>query len=181
MHDPTKTCPLDLDEALARAGDDREFLRELVEMFLADVPDRLDELRAALDAGDAPRVATVAQAAKVGGVPIGTLLNAIRERLGQPLLGADTGRDEAAEERPSWLNGAEPAVTLDADAMLASAQTPVREVQDRLGSLSPGQLLRLDASFQPVPLMDALRRKGYEVHAEPDGETWAVWIRVPPR
>ncbi len=127
------------------------------------------------------RVATVAQAAKVGGVPIGTLLNAIRERLGQPLLGADTGRDEAAEERPSWLNGAEPAVTLDADAMLASAQTPVREVQDRLGSLSPGQLLRLDASFQPVPLMDALRRKGYEVHAEPDGETWAVWIRVPPR
>ena len=53
MHDPTRQCPLDLDEALARAGDDREFLRELVEMFLADVPQRIEELRDALEAAEA--------------------------------------------------------------------------------------------------------------------------------
>ena len=64
MHDSIGNCPLDLEEALARAGDDREFLRELVEMFLADVPGRLGELRDALDAGDASRVAAAAHGIK---------------------------------------------------------------------------------------------------------------------
>ncbi len=178
MNTGDRTGPLVTPET--RIGDLLAAHPELEE-FLVELAPAFSALKNPMLRRTVGRVATVAQAAKVGGVPIGTLLNAIRERLGQPLLGEDQGGGDGVERRPAWLEGAEPAVTLDADAMLAAAQTPVREVQERLGSLAPGQLLRLDASFQPVPLMDALRKKGYEVHAEPAGEAWSVWIRVPPR
>ncbi|MDQ7006016.1 MAG: Hpt domain-containing protein [Acidobacteriota bacterium] len=58
------TCPVDLEDGLARAGDDREFYKELLEIFLDDVPGRMEQLRAAIAAGQAEEVAGVAHSIK---------------------------------------------------------------------------------------------------------------------
>lgn len=57
-------APLDVDEGLARAGGERDFYRELLDLLLQDVPTRLAELRAALAANQADRVARAAHTIK---------------------------------------------------------------------------------------------------------------------
>jgi HPt (histidine-containing phosphotransfer) domain-containing protein len=57
-------CPVDLADGLARAGDDREFYRELLDLFLADARQRLAQLEAALGTGDLKEVAATAHSIK---------------------------------------------------------------------------------------------------------------------
>jgi two-component system, sensor histidine kinase and response regulator len=55
---------LDRDELLARMGGDRELLREVIDAFLAEVPERLAALRAAAAAGDCHSVKRTAHSFK---------------------------------------------------------------------------------------------------------------------
>lgn len=57
-------CPVDLDDGLARAGDDLDFYKELIDMFLEDIPERLEELRQAAGAPDPTRLANLAHGIK---------------------------------------------------------------------------------------------------------------------
>lgn len=57
-------CPLDLEDGLARAGGEKDFYKELLDLFLEDVPQRVAELRSAIEAGDAARVASAAHSIK---------------------------------------------------------------------------------------------------------------------
>lgn len=56
MRDSEQAPAADVVEALRRVGGDRALLRELVDIFLEDLPGRQAELREALGAGDAARV-----------------------------------------------------------------------------------------------------------------------------
>ncbi len=60
----TDLCPVDLADGLARAGDDRAFYRELLDLFLEDARQRLDQLESALSAGDLAQVASTAHSIK---------------------------------------------------------------------------------------------------------------------
>ncbi len=57
-------CPVDLADGLARAGDDRAFYRELLDLFLDDARQRLVHLETALSAGDLTQVASTAHSIK---------------------------------------------------------------------------------------------------------------------
>lgn len=125
------------------------------------------------------RVTSLEQAARVGGVPVGEMIHALRSELGLP------GREESpagAEATitggpPSWLEAAEPTTTVDAGALLDAGETPVSEASQRLAHLGAGEVLLITAPFQPAPLIDTLRGKGHEVFARPAGEGWEVWVR----
>ncbi len=62
--------PLDLRRALAWSGG-KALLLELVGLFLEDAPRRLEELRAAVRAGDAPRAERVAHSIKGAAANLG--------------------------------------------------------------------------------------------------------------
>lgn len=64
MTKQTPTCPVDLQDGLARAGDDRDFYRELLDLFLEDTPPRVAELRDAIAQADAARISSLAHAMK---------------------------------------------------------------------------------------------------------------------
>jgi HPt (histidine-containing phosphotransfer) domain-containing protein len=57
-------CPVDLADGLARAGDDRAFYRELLDLFLDDARQRLVQLESALSAGDLAQAACTAHSIK---------------------------------------------------------------------------------------------------------------------
>ncbi len=128
------------------------------------------------------RVATVAQAARVAGMPVPELVASLRQALGQEAACdacAHRVGDEGAEEpAPDWLAGAEPTARLDAAALMAAGRTPVGEAASLLAELEPGQVLLLVAPFRPAPLIEALQAKGHEVYGRPgEGQAWEVWIR----
>ncbi len=124
------------------------------------------------------RVATLAQAAKMAGKPVAEIVNPLRKALGQPpLLTVLQDGGSAVAERPEWVEAAEPVVAFDADALLGEGRSPVAEVTSALTEMEAGTVLRLDASFRPSPMIDALERKGHTVFCEPAGSAWVLWVR----
>jgi len=124
------------------------------------------------------RVATLAQAARMASKPVAEIVNPLRRALGQPpLLTVLDAPDSVPSPRPTWVAGASPAVVLDADGLLGEGKSPVAEVTSTLSNLESGGIVRLDASFRPSPMIDALERKGHGVFCEPDGQAWVLWIK----
>jgi hypothetical protein len=110
------------------------------------------------------RVATLEQAAGVGGVAVRDLVAALRRAAGiegdAPSAGeAGPSADEPGSP-PDWLDPARVVATLDADALLDSGQVPLGLVNEKARALGPGDLLRVDSGFRPVPLVEALAKQG---------------------
>ncbi len=65
-------------------GDNDEFLREIVQIFLTDTPQRITELEQSLTAGDEPRFARAAHSVKGSSANLGAMaLRAVAEKLEQ--------------------------------------------------------------------------------------------------
>jgi hypothetical protein len=126
------------------------------------------------------RIASVAQAAKIGGLQVPALVKALRRALGQEVdAGCMHTPPDTPEPEPAWVRSVEPAARLDADEILARAGTPVGEVTARLASAASGEVIVLRAPFFPAPLVDAVRAKGHECWARAlDGGAWEIWLRA---
>jgi hypothetical protein len=108
------------------------------------------------------RVASLAQAAQVGGVPVRALVAALRTAAGI------TGQEhdalmsmESEEPAPAWVNDERVKVSFDVDQLLAAGEVPLVHAQRVLHALGPEALLRITSSFRPTPLTDALRQAGH--------------------
>lgn len=151
---------------------------ELEEVLIALAPEFV-RLRNPILRRTVARVATVAQAAKIGGLPVPDVVNALRRALGQEAGGTCCHQPpDSPEPEPDWAAGATPAAALDAEEILARGGTPVGEASARVAAMAPGEVLRLTAPFYPAPLVEALRGRGHEVFARPvEGGKFAVLIR----
>lgn len=123
------------------------------------------------------RVATVGQAARIAGLPVPEVVNALRRALGQQESCAGGEVTEVGPE-PPWAAVAVPVARLDADEILARGGTPVGELTSRLQAAAPGDAVAITAPFYPAPLIDSLRGKGHEVHARKIGETGRFEVLV---
>ena len=124
------------------------------------------------------RVATLAQVAKVGGLAVPDLVNALRRAVGQAEGGCSA---HAAPDEPAWPAWAESAAVaswLDADAVLAAGGTPVGQLAASVAAAAPGTVLGLRAGFYPAPLVDTLRGKGHDVAARQVDGRWEVAVKV---
>jgi len=124
------------------------------------------------------RVATLAQVAKVGGLPVPDLVNALRVALGQAAGGCDAHVAPDEPAWPAWAETAEAPSWLDADAVLAAGGTPVGQLAAAAAAATSGTILGLRAGFYPAPLVDTLLGKGHEVAARQVGERWEILVRV---
>ncbi|MEP7305947.1 MAG: response regulator [Acidobacteriota bacterium] len=62
---PTRSAvPIDRDELMERLGHDEPLVVEVIQLFLADCPKRVDAIKAAVDRGDAEAIRTTAHALK---------------------------------------------------------------------------------------------------------------------
>lgn len=152
---------------------------ELEEVLIAISPE-FARLRNPLLRRTVAWVATLEQAARIGGVPVPELVARLRRALGQapPEAEPPPAAGEADAPPPAWVVGATPATTLSAEEVLGSGRTPVAVVSERLGAAAPGELVLLRAPFHPAPLIDAVRAKGYEVFSRPAAGGWEVWVRA---
>ena len=101
------------------------------------------------------KVATLEQAARVGGLSVRELVSKLRKAAGQPAL--DRIVEQAADHAaPDWLDEQRVEFTLDADSLLASGDHPLGKVRQCLAALQPGGIVCLASSFRPEPLIAAL-------------------------
>lgn len=107
------------------------------------------------------KVASLQQAAAVGGVRTGELVNRLRREVGQDLFaeGAGTAYNTA---RPAWFDPARVAGEIDARPMLAAGEQPVNQVMADLSAMAAGTIYKLSAPFLPAPLIDKGMSLGLE-------------------
>jgi len=164
-----------------RVGDLLDAYPELEEVLVGLAP-AFAKLRNPVLRRTVARVATLEQAARIGGLSPRDLVRQLRRAAGQddaPLAGGASGPIPAAEDAPGWVDEANVATSIDADALLDRGEHPLGAVRAALPRLPPGGLLRLDSSFVPAPLLDALRSEGYDVCTVSAGGWHRTYVRRP--
>ena len=135
------------------------------------------------------KVATLEQAARIGGLEARDLVRRLRDAAGMSAddasaLSGGSGLSEPAAPggpsgAPSWVDTVVVAAAVDADAMLDRGEHPLGAVNRELARLEPGGVLVLDSSFVPAPLVDAMTRQGCDVVTVAHAGRHRTYIRKP--
>jgi hypothetical protein len=99
------------------------------------------------------KIATLQQAASIGNVRTGGLINLLRKEVGQELM--NTGDDTTYNTRkPVWFEETLIEKEFDIREMLAAGEQPVNQVISDLNHLTSGKIYKLTSPFLPAPLID---------------------------
>ncbi|WP_295421255.1 DUF1858 domain-containing protein [Sulfurovum sp.] len=124
------------------------------------------------------KIAGVRQAAVVGGMDPVDLLNQLREAVGQAPVDTMTPEGEVeVQEAPEWILQ-EAKQTLNANEILDQERNPLAELHKALKAINEGEVITLEADFQPEPLMDEMMKAEHEVFArEVDENHFIIYIK----
>lgn len=131
------------------------------------------------------RVTTVAQAARLCGIPAASLVAELNEALGiagdasaleEPTAEASMPPDAPAELVPPAL-ARRRIVELDVREDLRNGDEPFSKIMASVGALGGDQVLHLRTTFEPVPLFAVMGKRGFAHialrHAAAD---WSIWF-----
>jgi hypothetical protein len=99
------------------------------------------------------KIATLQQAAAIGGVKTEELINRLRKEVGQDLITGETG-SQYNYEKPDWFVAEKIIKRFNASEMLAAGEHPVNQVIADLNHLEEGKIYELKAPFLTAPLID---------------------------
>ncbi len=152
---------------------------ELEETLIAAVPE-FARLRNPILRATVAKLATLEQAAKVGGLPLPELITLIRKALGQE--GA-TPEPEAASPVattwPPWFREASVKERLDVATLLAEGAHPLARAKQALNAHAPGAIVLLTSDFEPAPLLAQVQQEGLIAACIRTGATFQTALRRP--
>ena len=111
------------------------------------------------------KIATLQQAASIGNVNVGDLINHLRKEVGQELMASEINNPYNTQQ-PNWFNESNIVQELDVREMLAAGEHPVNQVMADLKKLPDNSIYKMTAPFLPAPLIDkasSLKFKHYVV------------------
>lgn len=110
-------------------------------------------------------LATLEQAAKIGGVTVHEIVTRVREAAGQEggALAEPEAAAACAEPAPCWFNEARVGMRVDADAMLEQGVHPLGMVMQASAQLERGGIIRIESGFRPDPLIEKMQAQGLAV------------------
>jgi len=116
------------------------------------------------------KVATLEQAARMGGVSLPEMIRRLRAAAGvDGRAVVDRSGAGACGNGSSWLAACAVAEDIDAAAMLERGVHPIGKVRECTALLKEGEVVRLTSPFPPEPLLDTMRRAGLEAYCEERG------------
>lgn len=108
------------------------------------------------------KVTSLAQVAVIGKLKLEDLINKLRKEVGQSTFVTRTEQMPMMKTIiPDWFSDGNVTDTLDVRPMLDAGEHPVHEVIERLKSLEPEQILKIEAPFVPLPLIEKAQSLGY--------------------
>jgi uncharacterized protein (DUF2249 family) len=117
----------------------------------------------------APRV-SIADAARIGGVPVCVMIDKLREYGFQVLDECACEKDIEFKENRNITNKKimrkETIVDLDVRPILAGGVDPFEAIMAKLKTLNDSDTLRIINTFEPIPLLNILKKKGYDFLTE---------------
>ena len=124
------------------------------------------------------KLASVKQAAVVGGMDALDLLNQLRVAIGQePVESGGVAQVKSGEESaPEWISQ-EVKATFDGNAMLDRDENPLAEITKAMRHFEEGDVITLTVDFKPEPLIDEFLKKGYKVFTKETEGGFVTYIR----
>lgn len=135
------------------------------------------------------KVATLDQAARIGGLATRDLVRQLRSAAGlapheTPESGATAGpacpavgNAMGVAAAPGWVHEWTLAAVVDADALLDRGEHPLGAVRRELATLGAAGMICVDSSFVPAPLIDALTKEGCEIATVPHAGRHRTYVR----
>lgn len=172
-------APIRLDDRISTvlARDER-----LLDVLVAASP-ALAKLRNPILRKTMSKLATVEQAARVAGLDATDLLarlnSALEGKPYEPTSGAARKAPSAAEAPPSAIldTPEDRIVDLDVREDLRAGREPFGRILEATHRVQAGEVLRLRAIFEPVPLYAVLGRQGFAHFTERlEEDDWRVWF-----
>ena len=99
------------------------------------------------------KIATLQQAAAIGGVKTEELINRLRKEVGQEIITGEAG-SQYNYLKPGWFAAEKVVKQFNASEMLAAGEHPVNQVIADLNHLEEGKIYLLLAPFLTAPLID---------------------------
>jgi hypothetical protein len=147
------------------------------ESVLIDLAPAFARLRNPVVRRTVAKVATLEQAAKIGGVSLRPMIEKLRVFTGQAGTEADfAASEDDAGVAPDWVMKGRVVEEVDAAAMLERGVHPIGKIRQAVGALGPGEVVVLRAPFRPEPLLDTMRRAGAQVYCAPEGDSHIVYF-----
>ncbi len=117
------------------------------------------------------KVASLRQAAAVGGLPVEEMVNKLRAAVGQPPIASEEAIDSPSyfTSQPNWFDRTKIVVSIDEQAKEFDDVMPVIPLLEKVSALRPSEIVELVTTHLPVPGIDLMRNKGFLVWAEKDG------------
>lgn len=117
------------------------------------------------------RVASLQQAAIVGGLKVDELVNRLRKEVGQDLFsgGAENAQYLVAFP-PDWFDATRIAQRFDVSSIINDGGSPMADILSLAQKLQPGEILEIKTPFVPAPIIDMLRDKGFKSFSLQNGE-----------
>lgn len=115
------------------------------------------------------KVTTLKQAAIVGGVEIGELVNKLRKEVAQDEEMIEQFGNPASIEKPAWLNKNKVTIEYDASVDLNIGIHPVKKVSKQIETMNKDEIYAIHTPFVPAPLIELIRNKGFETFTEEKG------------
>jgi len=107
------------------------------------------------------RVASLQQAAIIGGLKVDELVNRLRKEVGQDLFGGETETDQyLVVSPPDWFSETQVIRHFDASPVINSGGSPMAEILALSKELHQGEILEVKTPFVPAPIIDMLKDKG---------------------
>jgi len=146
----------------------------LVEIFVRHSA-HFEKLRSVTMRRVMARLVTVAQAARIAGVHVDTLVRDLNEalQLDASHLVATEELEESSSHRPTALREVE----LDVREDMRVGREPFSRIMVAIAKLGADEVLHLHTIFEPVPLFGVLEKRGFSHEsARISAHDWSVWL-----
>ncbi len=141
-----------------------------VEEYLIQLVPAFSKLRNPLLRKTITRVTTLEQAAKVGEIDVGKLINFLRAKVGQDKIEEILTSDkmDINQESVSWFDFKKIVASIDAREMIERGEHPISLVLEAVEKLNSGEIFELVTSFIPAPLIEIVQNRGFRVFVKKD-------------
>lgn len=125
------------------------------------------------------RVATLQQAALVGGLNTDVVINQLRLAAGMVADESHASGPGEPEVVPAWYHADQISFTFNATALINAGESPMSEILALARKLRPGGILAIETPFYPAPIADLLREKGFGVYTRSEAEKITTCVYRP--
>ncbi len=114
------------------------------------------------------KVTSIQQAAAIAGISAPLLVIELRKAVGFIVSESDLNQYDHAdiEPQPDWFDKNSISIYYDARPIINAGQSPMQEILNLASKLEKGTILHFTTPFKPVPMLDILKAKGFQVWSD---------------